>query len=115
MLVVALLISTIMEKIHQQAIIAGHRERRIKSIYAMNSELIAINSEDNVVRIAIKHISETFDAKVGVFLPDETGHVVLASVEETHGLFQTVIWVQYSEYLTKGKLRDQVKKCALEN
>lgn len=82
MLVVALLISTIMEKIHQQAIIAGHRERRIKSIYAMNSELIAINSEDNVVRIAIKHISETFDAKVGVFLPDETGHVVLASVEE---------------------------------
>jgi two-component system sensor histidine kinase KdpD len=83
MLVVALLISTIMEKIHQQAIIAGHRERRIKSIYAMNSELIAISSEDNVVHIAIKHISEVFEAKVVVLLPDETGHVVYPKEKES--------------------------------
>ncbi|MFA6014428.1 MAG: sensor histidine kinase KdpD [Gallionellaceae bacterium] len=76
MLLVALVISNMTASIHHQAKIAGHRERRIASLYAMSRELAATRGEENIVRIAVKHVAEVFEAQVVILLPNETGRIV---------------------------------------
>ena len=76
MLLVALVISSMTARIHQQVRIAGLRERRTASLYAMSRELAATRGEDNIVRIAVKHVAEVFEAQAVVLLPDATGIIV---------------------------------------
>ena len=76
MLLVALVISSMTATTHHQARIAGHRERRIASIYAMSRELAASRGEANIVRIAVKHVTEVFEAQAVVLLPNETGRII---------------------------------------
>ena len=76
MLLVALVISSMTATTHHQARIAGHRERRIASIYAMSRELAATRGEANIVRIAVKHVAEVFEAQAVVLLPNETGRII---------------------------------------
>jgi two-component system, OmpR family, sensor histidine kinase KdpD len=76
MLAVALVISNMTASIRHQAKIAGHRERRIASLYAMSRELAATRGEENIMRIAVKHVAEVFEAQVVLLLPDETGRIV---------------------------------------
>ncbi|MDD4930249.1 MAG: sensor histidine kinase KdpD [Gallionella sp.] len=83
MLLVALVISSMTASIHHQARIAGHRERRIASLYAMSRELAVTRGEDNIVRIAVKHVAEVFEAQAVVLLPDETGRIVYPKSEGT--------------------------------
>jgi len=89
MLLVALLISNMTANTHHQARIAGHRERRIASLYAMSRELAATRGEDNILRIAVKHVAEVFEAQAVVLLPDETGRIVYprgeGTVQSCHG------------------------------
>jgi two-component system sensor histidine kinase KdpD len=75
MLLVALVISGMTASIHHQARIAGHRERRIASLYAMSRELAATRGEENVMRIAVNHVAEVFEAQAVVLMPDETGRI----------------------------------------
>jgi two-component system sensor histidine kinase KdpD len=83
MLLVALLISSMTANTHHQAMIAGLRERRIASLYAMSRELAATRGESNLVRIAIKHVAEVFEAQAVVLLPDKTGRIVYPRGEGT--------------------------------
>jgi two-component system sensor histidine kinase KdpD len=83
MLLVALLISGMTANTHRQARVAGHRERRIASIYAMSRELAATRGEGNIVRIAVKHVAEVFEAQAVVLLPDESGRIVYPKDEGT--------------------------------
>jgi two-component system sensor histidine kinase KdpD len=76
MLLVALVISSMTASIHHQIKIAGHRERRIASLYAMSRELAATRGEENMVRIAVKHVAEVFEAQAVVLRPNETGRIV---------------------------------------
>ena len=76
MLAVALVISNKTVSIRHQAKIAGHRERRMASLYAMSRELAATRGEENVVRIAVKHVAEVFEAQSVVLLSNETGRIV---------------------------------------
>ncbi len=76
MLLVALVISSMTASIHHQVKIAGHRERRIASLYAMSRELAATRGCENIVRIAVRHIAEVFEAQAVVLLPDESGRIV---------------------------------------
>jgi len=75
--------------IRHQAKIAGHRERRIASLYAMSRELAATRGEENILRIAVKHVAEVFEAQAVVLLPDETGRIVYpkgeGSAQSSHG------------------------------
>jgi two-component system sensor histidine kinase KdpD len=75
MLSVALVISGMTASIRHQARIAGHRERRVSTLYAMSSELAATRGEDNLLRIAVKHLSEVFEAQVTALLPDAAGRI----------------------------------------
>jgi two-component system sensor histidine kinase KdpD len=83
MLMVALVISSMTANTHHQARIAGHRERRIASLYAMSRELAATRGEGNLVRIAVKHVAEVFEAQAVVLLPDKTGIIVYPKNEGT--------------------------------
>ncbi|MGO8756374.1 MAG: DUF4118 domain-containing protein [Gallionellaceae bacterium] len=83
MLLVALVISSMTASTHHQARIAGHRERRIASLYAMSRELAATRGKENIVRIAVKHVAEVFEAQSVVLLPDETGRIVYPKAEGT--------------------------------
>lgn len=83
MLSVALVISSMTARIHQQVRIAGHRERRTASLYAMSRELAATRGEENVLRVAIKHVAEVFEVQAVVLLPDETGRIVYPQQEST--------------------------------
>jgi two-component system, OmpR family, sensor histidine kinase KdpD len=76
MLLVALVISSMTVSIRHQAKIAGHRERRIASLYSMSRELAATRGEENIVRIAVKHVAEVFEVQAVVLLPDEAGRIV---------------------------------------
>ncbi len=76
MLLVALMISSTTANTRHQAMIAGHRERRIASLYAMSRELASTRGKDNIVRIAVKHVAEVFEAQAVVLLPRETGRIV---------------------------------------
>jgi two-component system sensor histidine kinase KdpD len=75
MLLVALVISGMTASTLHQAKIAGLRERRIASLYAMSRELAATRGEENIVRIAVKHVAEVFDAQAVVLMPDATGSI----------------------------------------
>jgi len=81
MLLVALVISSMTVSIRHQAKIAGHRERRIASLYGMSRELTATRGEENMVRIAVKHVAEVFEAQAVILLPNETGRIVYPKAE----------------------------------
>ncbi len=89
MLLVALVISSMTVSTLHQAKIAGLRERRIASLYAMSRELAASRGEENVVRIAVKHVAEVFESQTVVLLPDKTGRIVYpnseGSAQSCHG------------------------------
>ncbi len=89
MLLVGLVISSMTVRIQHQAKIAGHRERRTASLYAMSRELAATRGEENIMRITIKHLAEVFEAQAVVLLPDKTECIVYptgdGSAQSCHG------------------------------
>src|SRR5262249_35243375 len=75
MLAVALIISGLAASVRLQANVAGHRERRTALLYAMTRELAATRGEQNMARVAVRHVSEVFDSQVVVLLPDGVGRI----------------------------------------
>jgi len=83
MLLVGLVISGMTVRIKHQAKIAGHRERRTASLYAMSRELAATRGEENIMRVAIKHVAEVFEAQAVILLPDASGRIAYPTEEGT--------------------------------
>jgi len=75
MLAVALIIGNLTASVRLQARVAGHRERRTASLYAMSRELAAARGAENLAKIAVRHTSEVFDSQVVVLLPDTDGRI----------------------------------------
>ncbi len=75
MLVVALIISNLTASVRLQARVAGHRERRTALLYAMSRELATTRGQDNMTRVAVRHVSEVFDSQVVVLLPGVDGRI----------------------------------------
>ncbi|MFO1407804.1 MAG: sensor histidine kinase KdpD [Steroidobacteraceae bacterium] len=73
MLVVSLTTATLMSNVRQQTRVAGARERRTALLYAMSRELAATRGPDNLTRIAVRHVGESFASRVAVLLPDADG------------------------------------------
>ena len=104
MLMVALVISSMTASIHHQVKIAGHRERRIASLYAMSRELTATRGEENVVRTAVKHLADVFESQAVVLLPNEAGRIVYPGNEgiaqSCHGSDLSIAqWVYDHEHM----------------
>jgi len=75
MLVVALLISNLTSSVRLQATVAGHRERRTATLYAMSRELAATRGQEAMAGVAVRHVGEVFDSQVVVLLPDAQGRI----------------------------------------
>jgi two-component system sensor histidine kinase KdpD len=75
MLAVALTIATLVANVRAQTRVAGARERRTSLLYAMSRELAAARSLENVARVAIKHVAETFGSRAVVLVPGPDGQL----------------------------------------
>ncbi len=60
MLIVALIIANLVASVRAQTRVAGARERRTALLYEMSRELAATRQLDNIARVAVKHVAETF-------------------------------------------------------
>jgi two-component system, OmpR family, sensor histidine kinase KdpD len=73
MLVVGLVTSGLAARIRTQADSARQREQRTAALYAMSRELASTRGVDQLLTIAVRHISEVFRSQVVVLLPGTAG------------------------------------------
>jgi len=77
MLIVALMISQLTVRIRWQAEAARQRERRTAAQYALSRELAGTRGVPNILRAAIRHIVDVFQAQIVAYLPDASGRLAL--------------------------------------
>jgi two-component system sensor histidine kinase KdpD len=70
MLLVALVISNLTVRIRRQADVARVRERRTAELYAMSRTFASVRGIEQVLRVAVQHISEVFACQVIILLPN---------------------------------------------
>ena len=75
MLGVALIIANLVASVRAQTRVAGARERRTTLLYGMTRELMRARSAEDLARVAVKHISEAFDGRAVLLVPDSTGRL----------------------------------------
>ncbi len=68
---VALIVSTLTERVSYQAEAARQRERRTAALYEMSRELASTRQTDHLAHVAARHIGEVFEAQVTILLPDK--------------------------------------------
>lgn len=76
MLVVAIVISNLMVNVRSQAKVAAHRERRAAALYSMSKELSSIQSEDEAMHIAVRHLYSEFSSPNVILFPNNHGRIV---------------------------------------
>ena len=77
MLIVALIIASLVASVRAQSRVAGARERRTALLYAMSRELVATRTLENLARVAIKHVAETFASEAVVLVPESASGTLL--------------------------------------
>jgi two-component system sensor histidine kinase KdpD len=80
MLIVAIVISNLTSNVRLQAKVAGYRERRARSLYAMTKALIVARTEEEVVRIAVRHIEAEFAGRTVLLLAGEEGQIEASTI-----------------------------------
>jgi two-component system sensor histidine kinase KdpD len=70
MLVVALVISAMTNRIREQAEAAHQRERRTAALLSLSRDLTAVRELDALLAAAARHVAELFHAQVVVLMPD---------------------------------------------
>jgi len=73
MLVVGLVTSSLAARIRMQAEAARQREQRTAALYAMSRELASTRGLNELLAIAVRHISEVFRSQIVVLLPGVGG------------------------------------------
>ena len=85
MLVIALVIANLVASVRAQSRVAGARERRTSLLYGMSRELAVTRSFDNLARVAIKHLAETFASSATILMPDAQGQLGMPKGEAPSG------------------------------
>lgn len=75
MLVIAVLISTLTDRIRRQGEAARHRERQTRSLYRLSRKLAGTSGRHQLVATAENELSESLASEVAVFLPDAAGRL----------------------------------------
>jgi len=75
MLIVAVVISGLANRIRAQAESAREREGRIAALYAMSRELASTRGVEGLLAVATRHVTELFRARVAILLPDASGRL----------------------------------------
>ena len=73
MVTIGLVIATLTANVRQQTRVAGARERRTAALYAMSRELAVTRGIENMAGVAVRHVTEVFDCRAVVLLPDAEG------------------------------------------
>ena len=79
MLIVGLVTSGLAARIRMQAEAARQREQRTAALYAMSRELASTRGLDELLTIAVRHISEVFRSQIVVLLPGAGGESLVSS------------------------------------
>jgi two-component system sensor histidine kinase KdpD len=79
MLITALLIGRLTNRIRLQADAARQREHRTQTLLALSRDLAGAKSVEEIGDVAVRHISESIDARPAILLPDAKGHLVAHS------------------------------------
>ena len=75
MLIVAVVISGLANRIRAQAESARERESRMATLYAMSRELASTRGVEGLLAVATRHITELFRARATILLPDASGRL----------------------------------------
>src|SRR5262245_6128233 len=75
MLIIALVIGGLAAQIRAQAESARERERRMAALYAMSRELASTRGVQELLAVAVRHISELFGTRLTIQLPDANGRL----------------------------------------
>lgn len=78
MFLVALVISHLTSLIRRQAEVARLQERQTAAMHSFSRELAGTRGVAQIIKVAVKHISEIFACQAAALLPDATGQVRLA-------------------------------------
>ena len=73
MLIVGLVISGLTVRTRAQAEAAHHREQQTAALYAMSRELASTRGVDNLLQIAVRHVTDVFQGQVVVLVPGSGG------------------------------------------
>jgi len=81
MLIVALVIATLVANVRQQTQLAAEREQRTALLYALSRELAAARDVPAIAELASRRVTEVFERRAVVVLPDAAGDPVELRVE----------------------------------
>ena len=76
MLVVAVVISTLTDRVREQAESSRRRERRTASLLSLSRDLASLRGIEALLKAAIRHVGDVFDAQVVILLPNGRGKLV---------------------------------------
>jgi two-component system, OmpR family, sensor histidine kinase KdpD len=79
MLVVALAISHLTTLMRQQTMIARLQEKQAAAMHGLSRQLVTARGVERILNVAVQYISEIFDSKVVVLVPDEKGKLKVAA------------------------------------
>jgi two-component system sensor histidine kinase KdpD len=75
MFLVALVISHLTSLIRRQAEAARLQERQTAAMHSLSRELASTRGVEQILQVAVKHISEIFECQAAALLPDKKGKV----------------------------------------
>ncbi|MBC8951923.1 two-component system sensor histidine kinase KdpD [Xenorhabdus sp. PB62.4] len=75
MLIVGAVVGNLTAGIRYQARIARYREQRTRHLYEITRELSKAMNEEDIARISYHFLSNSFQAKTGLLLPDSNHHL----------------------------------------
>ncbi|MEX0445773.1 two-component system sensor histidine kinase KdpD [Xenorhabdus sp. SGI246] len=75
MLIVGVVVGNLTAGIRYQARVARHREQRTRHLYEITRELSRALNEEDVARISYHFLSNSFQAKTGLLLPDNSNRL----------------------------------------
>ena len=73
MLLVSLLVSGLTTRVRHQARVSRRQERQTAALYEMSQNLTAIDSLEELLQVAAEQISQIFDSRVTILMPDADG------------------------------------------
>jgi two-component system sensor histidine kinase KdpD len=85
MFLVAVVVSTLTQRVRDQAKASHARERRMASLYALTRELASTRAVGNLAEVAARHLSDLFGARTAVLL--HTADKVLVNVVKDSSAF----------------------------
>ncbi len=77
MLLVAVVVAGLTQRVKDQAEVARRSERRTAVLYALSRELSQAQTREAVVEAACRHVEEVFEARAAVFARDAGGEIAV--------------------------------------